>query len=242
MRLHNLFSKLVYSLLLGFSGPIWAVDNNGKHHASTLVGQAFDVKTNDLLYTEYHKLSKDENERQIRKVEYYDASNQLIASKTNQASDNPLMPRFKLEDYRNEYTEEALLKNGQWYLEKKDYEERSYQLLPTPRYQPVIDIGFHDLILKEWDALLAGETIRFSFAAAARMSWVNFRLVPTKVTDDQLVMEIRLNSRWLAWLVKPIELTYDRQYKRLSTYRGLTNIQDSDSHGIRAQILYSYHD
>lgn len=242
MRLHNLFSKLVYSLLLGFSEPIWALENGDNSTDFNLVGQAFDIKTNNLLYTEYHRLSKDDSDRQIREVEYYDASNQLIARKTNRTTSNPLMPKFKLEDYRNEYSEEALLKNGQWYLEKRDYDEQSYQLLPEPKYQPVIDIGFHDLILQEWETLLAGETVRFSFAAAARMSWVNFRLVPTKVTDHQLVIEIRLGSRWLAWLVKPIELTYDRQSKRLNAYRGLTNIQDSNSHGIRAQIQYSYHD
>jgi hypothetical protein len=51
---------------------------------------------------------------------------------------------------------------------------------------------------------------------------------------------MRLKSRWIAWLLDPVFLSYDIKSKRLLTYRGLTNIRTIDGDGIKAEIRYTY--
>jgi hypothetical protein len=87
---------------------------------------------------------------------------------------------------------------------------------------------------------MEGDTINFSFAVPSRLEWIDFRLIPLAQKDGTLTVEMRLKSRWIAWLLDPVFLSYDIKSKRLLTYRGLTNIRTIDGDGIKAEIRYEY--
>ncbi len=88
--------------------------------------------------------------------------------------------------------------------------------------------------------MLSGKEVSFSFASAARQDLVGFRLERTSLDDRQLVLSMRLKSRLLAWLLDPIELTYERDSQRLLRYRGLSNMMDSAGNTYHTDIRYEY--
>lgn len=206
----------------------------------SFTGEAFGLKSGNLLYRETHQLTLSDGQPVSGIVEYSDPDGNLIARKTNRYRANPATPDFDLQDRRSDYREQASLSQDSWTLSRTENGETERKTPGNPRYQAVVDAGFDEFVRQHWDALLKGDTVPFSFAVPARLDWIDFRLIPEKVTDTTLTVEMKLKSRMLAWLLDPIRLTYDRDTKRLLTYRGLTNIRDASGEGIHAEIRYRY--
>ncbi len=196
-----------------------------------------------LLYCEKHLLQLRGDKPYRRNVSYFNADGKLIAQKENQYFSNPAAPDFRLQDLRHHYHEQARYNDDGSLLlslqENSAAEEQKTLLTELPE-NLVIDAGFDEFVRLHWQSLLSGKEVSFSFASAARQDIVNFRLEKTSLDDRQLVLSMRLKSRLLAWLLDPIELTYERDSQRLLRYRGLSNIMDSTGNTYHADIRYEY--
>jgi hypothetical protein len=206
-------------------------------------GTARDINdSNRVLYRESHRLTL-QNQRPVsREVEYHDANGRLLATKTNRYGDNAAIPEFTLTDARKEYREQAVFQGDELTLsltEQGNSSRKTFRELPDDL---IIDAGFDDFVRQHWPALINGERVDFHFASAARQDLIRFRLEPQASDNNELVLSMRLSSRLLAWLLDPIELTYDKTSQRLLRYKGLTNIQDDTGTTFKAMIDYQYHD
>lgn len=221
-------------------------------------GTAYSLDNDQILYREDHTLTMKDGQPIERTTLYYDADNQLFAEKNNRyrsqfnnsdsnnsdsnntGSDNSATPDFMLTDDRYGYSESMEQDGKRWRVEYKEPEESGNKILSKPDYTPVIDAGFDEFVRAHWNDLMEGDTVNFSFAVPSRLEWIDFRLIPLAQKDGTLTVEMRLKSRWIAWLLDPVFLTYDIKSKRLLTYRGLTNIRTMNGHGIKAEIRYTY--
>jgi hypothetical protein len=221
-------------------------------------GTAYSLDDDQILYREDHTLTMKDGQPIERTTLYYDADNQLFAEKNNRYrsqfnnpdsnnadsnnadSDNPATPDFMLTDDRYGYSESMEQDGKRWRVEYKEPKESGNKILSKPDYTPVIDAGFDEFVRAHWNDLMKGDTVNFSFAVPSRLEWIDFRLIPLAQKDGTLTVEMRLKSRWIAWLLDPVFLSYDIKSKRLLTYRGLTNIRTIDGDGIKAEIRYEY--
>ncbi|MEQ3692299.1 MAG: hypothetical protein ABNH16_16340 [Thalassolituus sp.] len=221
-------------------------------------GTAYSLDNDQILYREDHTLTMKDGQPIKRTTLYYDADNQLFAEKNNRyrsqfnnsdsnnsgsnntGSDNSATPDFMLTDDRYGYSESMEQDGKRWRVEYKEPEESGNKILSKPDYTPVIDAGFDEFVRAHWNDLMEGDTVNFSFAVPSRLEWIDFRLIPLAQKDGTLTVEMRLKSRWIAWLLDPVFLTYDIKSKRLLTYRGLTNIRTMNGDGIKAEIRYTY--
>lgn len=213
-----------------------------KRQTFTYRGDAYDMKSGDLLYRELHTVYLQNEQPRERRVRYERANGELLASKTTRYGENPFAPDFTLSDARDGYQEEAYQDGNRRRLTLKESALSKPQTdrLKSPALTAVVDAGFDEFVRSRWDSLLQGKSASFSFAVPSRQEYIDFRLVPTKVTNDSLEVEMRLKSRLLAWLLDPIKLTYGRDNKLLMRYRGLTNIRDDNGRSISADIRYRY--
>lgn len=216
-------------------------------------GTAYSLDDDQILYREDHTLTMKDGQPIERTTLYYDADNQLFAEKNNRYrsqfnnpdsnntdSDSPATPDFMLTDDRYGYSESMEQDGKRWRVEYKEPKESGNKILSKPDYTPVIDAGFDEFVRAHWNDLMKGDTVNFSFAVPSRLEWIDFRLIPLAQKDGTLTVEMRLKSRWIAWLLDPVFLSYDIKSKRLLTYRGLTNIRTIDGDGIKAEIRYTY--
>ena len=221
-------------------------------------GTAYSLDNDQILYREDHTLTMKDGQPIERTTLYYDADNQLFAEKNtryrsqysnsdstnsdsyNSGSDNSATPDFMLTDDRYGYSESMEQDGKRWRVEYKEPEESGNKIHSKPEYTPVIDAGFDEFVRAHWNDLMEGDTVNFSFAVPSRLEWIDFRLIPLAQKDGTLTVEMRLKSRWIAWLLDPVFLTYDIKSKRLLTYRGLTNIRTMNGDGIKAEIRYTY--
>jgi hypothetical protein len=204
------------------------------------------LKSDEPLYSETHCLSGD---ALAREVIYRNVEGQLIAHKILSYSTGPTTPSFVQHNFYSQESIEVELKLDEVTMTVKDENSsgpaRVISTRTSANLPVVIDAGFDAFVTGNWDSLVAGENKSFQFPFAARESLVKLRIKPTSCTYDtesDQCFRLEMNNWLLRMLVAPIELGYDAKLKRLTRYRGLSNIGDGKGEGLVVDIRYNYQD
>ncbi len=122
----------------------------------------------------------------------------------------------------------------------------------------VIDAGFDNFVRQQWQALIDGDTVSFSFAVPARgvavamsikplgkkkcAALVSDSTVSESTASDSTVQCFQLSPKNLIYKVflKPIQLAYDSESRRLLAFKGLSSIKDNDNNAQVVLIRYRY--
>ncbi len=227
--------------LLVIAGPISAGDKIGE-----TIGMAYDLETDEFLYSETHCVSEDSAKREVL---YTDAEGTLMASKLLDYSSGVTTPSFVQHNlYSSEFIEVGF-EQGMVSMAIIDADSReilkSAQAQPSQKLPIVIDAGFDSFVRQHWDSLVAGESHEFQFPLADRETLVELRIQRlgcsySSQTDQCFRLDV---ANWLLRiLVKPIELGYDQEARRLTRFRGLSNIGDANGNGLVVDIKYDYGD
>lgn len=206
------------------------------------VGNAFDPNTGELIYKEHHKVSLNQNQEYLKaQVIYKDKQGEVFAQKQLDFSDALLVPKVSFTDTRSQVT---LNIQRQQDVVMIQYQDQRDSLKADVRYQQkmVVDAGFDQLLLENWDKVLSGETLKFDFLAPTRGQLIGFSLIPTIQTDSIIQFDLEPSNFLISLLVDPIKLTYDKRNRRILRYEGLTNIEDISQDGeyFVAKIEYEY--
>jgi hypothetical protein len=206
--------------LLVIAGPISAGDKIRETVGMATVGMAYDLKTDELLYSETHCVSEDSAKREVL---YKDAEGKLMASKLLDYSSGATTPSFVQHNlYSSEFIEVGF-EQGMVSMAIIDADSReilkSRQAQPSQNLPIVIDAGFDSFVRQHWDSLVAGESHEFQFPLADRETLVELRIQTlgcsySSQTDQCFRLDV---ANWLLRiLVKPIELGYDKEARRLT--------------------------
>jgi len=228
-------------VLLVFVEPIGADSKIGE-----TVGLAYDLKSDELLYSETHCVSEDGTQRDVI---YKDAESKLIASKQVDYSSGVTTPSFVQHNlYSSEFIEVGF-EQGMVSMVIIDADSRetlkSAQAQSSQKLPVVIDAGFDEFVRQNWDSLVSGESHEFQFPLADRERLVDLRIKPlgcSYVTQTDQCFRLDVANWFLRMLVKPIELGYDSKSRRLTRFRGLSNIGDENGNGLVVDIKYDYAD
>jgi hypothetical protein len=221
-------------------------------HANNLVaqtlGEAFDLNSNQPLYSETHCVSGD---ALTREVIYKDPENQLIAYKVLSYATGSNTPSYvqhnvhsqdsiavELEQERQEIIFTATDAN-------RPDQPSVASVKPSAASPVVIDAGFDAFVRENWQSLVAGESKQFQFPFAARESLVELSIASAScsyATDTDQCFSLELNNWLLSMLADPIELGYDAKLQRLTRFRGISNISDDAGEALAVDIHYRYDD
>ena len=198
-------------------------------------GFAFDRKTDRFLYTEtnYHRYrGQDWLEGRIG---YFDANGRELGRKKLTASSAPLIPLSQMElTARGGYAEgiTAVYAYGVT-LFRRNYGAKSAVETRMPREGLMTaDYGFHTLLRRELDKLLAGQTVTFRFVAAGQLDWFRFRARRTGELQYAGVPSVHFilePDSLLRLIVDPLEVTFDPKRGRTLEYRGVSSLHDPES-------------
>ena len=240
MRSRDFSSLMIASLMLSLSSPLAANAKLGE-----TVGLAYDLKSEELLYRETHCISADGFDHEVI---YQDNDGKLIARKLLDFSTGATTPSFVQHNHYSSESIQVALADGQVsmaIIDSDGAQSKAAVARPDDSSPIVIDAGFDEFVREHWDQLVSGESREFQFPFADRSSLVELRIQPLTCSyDTQTDQCFRLDlSNWLLRvLVKPIELGYDSDSRRLTRYRGLSNIGDENGNGLQVDIRYSYED
>ena len=211
-----------------------------------VIGEAFDLDSSVPLYTETHCVSDNALKHDVL---YRDMAKELIAHKALNYSTGPLTPSFVQHNFYSQEVIAVELIQDQLIMtvEAAGNPEPQEFLFPVSQASMpiVIDAGFDNFVTQNWNALVDGQSKEFQFPFAARESLVDLRVKAARCSysneTDQCFI-LRLDNWLIGRLVSSIELGYDSVLKRLTRFRGLSNIGDAKGAGQSVDIRYRYQD
>jgi hypothetical protein len=213
----------------------------------TFVGHAYDLERGDLLYREVHQEEVLGDGGILLRTVYECPQGSTIAVREVDYANDPLAPRFRLDDLRGGYSEGLHREDGDLIVYRRlpdapgpeERRIRSSGLL-------VADAGFDRLITTAWDRLVAGERVRADFVVPSRLRTLG--LVATLETRGTLAGEpvvtfrMRFTNPLVRLLVGPTRVTYHAQQRVLMRYEGLSNLTGADGDTMRVRIDFPVRD
>ncbi len=236
--------------------PVWAAKSilasfllgltPGISVAAETVGEAFDLASNELLYRETHCVDET---GEARDVIYRNVDGELIAVKRVDYRSGRITPSFEQQNLYSSETIRVELDDGMLtmaILDSANAEPKKVKsTAPTGEIPVVIDAGFDEFVRAHWDQLLEGDDKTFLFPFASRASLVKLQISPTAcsyATETDQCFQLEMSNWLFRMLAAPIELGYDPATRRLTRYRGLSNIGDGSGGGQEVDIQYRYSD
>ena len=207
-------------------------------------GSAFDADTNKLVYTEVHQLALAADEVLERWVSYRCPNGRAFARKRVQRSRLPAVPSFALEDRRLDYSEGLEVGSDKVavFVREAGNKATIREVLEDVPSNLVADAGFDVFVRDQWDALVAGETVRFEFLVPSRLDFLGFKVRQTgeDTIDGRAVRTFRLAlGGVLGLVVSGIDVTYDAESRTLLRFSGLSNVRGPDGDNYVVRIDFS---
>ena len=216
--------------------PVWALADSPPR----LVGEAFSMSSGELLYREFHSFSQD---RLDHHVSYRTADDKPLAEKVIDYRFGESSPAFTQTSFDNRSLVAINWDNSDLVMRYQAgaKPEKNYRV--KTRQPLVIDAGFNNFVRKNWQRLLAGESVKLYYAAANRDQLLKLRI---KISDcfypgaTDVCFSINSANALLRLLVPDIELGYNQQTRQLSRFRGAGNILDKEGKALKVDIHYEY--
>ena len=210
-------------------------------------GKAYNPETSQLIYTEKHRITLDDNGEYVEGVvEYVNAEGDVFAAKNISYDASPVAPSFTFYDYRTNHQVEVGRDNQKISLLSKQGSDEKRDLVDiSSEEKVVVDAGFDRFIYYNWDKLIDQKGASFAFLAISRAMLVDLDINETSKDGETITYKVQPSNFILSLLVDPIELTYDAKTQRLLRFEGLTNIPKSLNGSVQdenyvAVIQYHY--
>lgn len=232
------FNRYFY---LAISLATFAVCSNAQAKSETLIGTALSLDTGALVYTENHTLSN-EGGQQVMRTHYLDPERQSLANR-EVFYDAGRVSSYQLTQSNISYREAVSRTQNtvDFAVDGEQLQRKSATIKGD--LDVVIDAGFNELILRHWDALLAGEKLTFSFASTAQLDLVRLQIVhDDNLSSEQVAMFSMTAANVLyRMLMKPIKAGFYRDTKQLAYYRGASNLKDRNGDSFKVEISFANH-
>ena len=214
-------------------------------------GYAYNEDGSTLLYTEHHEQHLERGQPIQWEVSYRAVNadvmgakpGEIIARKQFDFSNNPTVPVYTLELLGKGYKEGIRHDEKGWRMFKRASKNAETET-ESFNYKPPMaaDSGFDPFVKNNFKALLAGDTVKFDFAAAGSLTTVGLRAF--KVADTQfngepaVKFKAELSSLFRFVIDVAIEMTYHPESKKLLQYQGVSNMHNAEGNTFPVIIKY----
>lgn len=227
--------------------PDWATGRLSEGKSPKVIGVAYDLKTREILYREYHFYSPDGVYHQVT---YKSPEGQLWVDKTINYSAGFVGPQYYLNSYTAQDSLGIIWSGNKLQVMDKNFNKTALDIKAVSDDTPlVIDAGFDHFVKNNFSSLVAGESLSFYFPIAKRELLAKLRIANNSCSyssglDETPHQCFKLEvANWvLRLLVAPIELGYHRESQQLLRYRGLSNIENLQGQSQVVDIHYHYSD
>jgi hypothetical protein len=204
------------------------------------VGAAHAAGDGRLLYREHHWTYAQAGSPR-RLVLYRCPDGAAFARKLVDAAPGAGTPDIEFTDGRDGYAQQVTRAGGAIAVRVREPGRDERQVSLPARADAVIDAGFDAYVRTHWQALAGRRSRTVPFLVPDRGDWLDFRVrhVGDAVEGQRAVRRMRLSlSAWYGFAVPAIDLTYERDTRRLLRFEGLGFVRDHRGNNPRVRIEF----
>lgn len=196
---------------------------------------------NQLAYKEKHKVVvSPEGLYQTLATDYLDDKDTSFGSLRSDFSKNKLIPDYQFENSRIQLKEKVTKSEDGKKLIVDITERGRREVFELPIVEnAVMGQGFHNLIMARFEDLKE-KPLEVNFIIPRKKDYFRFKIEKVKSTGEAVELSLRPSHFLLKAIVPRISVTYHAQTKKLLSFHGMTNIEDSNGDVIKAAIGYNY--
>lgn len=209
------------------------------------IGYAYDLKTNELIYTEIYKETYKDRKHIFTKNVYKDKNKMIIGYRESNYSKNPFIPEFSLKNYKIGYEEGCIVseKGFRLYHKEKDKNVKFSEVFPFSD-EIVVDSGIHHFVLKHFEDLKNNKVLKVKIGIPSQLKLFPF-LIKKEMEYQQngrnlMRIKIYIDNFFVSMLVDPVLVDYDIDKKVFFQYIGISNIYDENYKSYRARMVFEY--
>jgi hypothetical protein len=235
---------------------------------ANFIGYAYDLETNELVYTEHHTYIN----TLLHEVHYKETSGDVFATKEIDYKHSYFAPDFIQQNSRNgekidikrksQRDDEDSIEYRIQYQEnsKKDLQKETIEYSP----KLIIDAGFDHFIPQNWQALNDGKKLTIDYLIPSRQDYYELTIKketcktksrfkannqPSSGFESEHCFSISASSFFIGLFSSQLELTYgkkkdsegnNRNNIKLISFQGRSNISDSEGNYQDVNIVYQY--
>jgi hypothetical protein len=224
----------LWAALLAPSAAADSSAGGARYKPADMLGKAFRPGSDELLYRERHQYTINASGQLEHQVDYSQANGEPWAHKRLFYQGRATAPSFTLTDTLQQESVAVTLTDNTIAV-KHDQNEAQHRYQLNKKSPLVIDAGFDAFIKRHWRSLSNGQAEAFYFLLPRREKLVKLRLTPQPCRefepDQHLCLALEVNNWLLRLLVESIELTYQRDPRRLVRYLGVSNLRFAPEQG-----------
>lgn len=206
-----------------------------------VVGTAYSPGSDQILYTESYTTDSATQAQ----VKYNGAEGELLAEKQLDFSHDRHAPDVIRKDYRLDLSLTITTEDDITTMRAKRNGEAPLDATLEVDDKLVIDAGFDFFVQDQWRDLMARKEIKFRYLLPARKTAIKLKLKQRdcKAGQQQRVcFQVKATNWFVAALMPPIDLEYDKNSLRLLRFSGFGQLPDSNGKNQEVDIHYRYPD
>lgn len=201
-----------------------------------------------LAYTEKHVVSMGPDDKVVSSsTEYLDALGVVISILKTDYQNSLTAPAHVLEDLRNQSRHgiRVVENNTVMFYQEKDKSEQTKIVSSQNKSEDAIVVGcqgLHYYILENLEDIRKKRRLKLDFLITGNLETYRFDLNLVKDDKESGMAEFEINiHNWFLRLFAPkLIVRYDTKLKRITYYKGLSNIPDSKGKMQNVAITYQY--
>lgn len=219
----------------------WALAAPGRYE---LRGSASDARSGKPVYTEVHRLERDERgfDRRIE-TDYVAPDGRVIARIRSDFAKDLHAPDTEFSDLRHGIEQKAVLDVGARKLEvTRTQNGATKKATLAAKGDFIVGQGFNNYVKSRFAELEAGRKMLLRFAVLEELDDFAFQALKQPATkenpEERATFALSLDSWLLRQFVSSIQVSYDRKDKALRRYEGLSNLLNDEQKGWAVVIDY----
>lgn len=204
-------------------------------------------KKGEVVYIENHISRFKDGKLESITTQYSSPKNGVVfAELSSDFSDSAYFPYSSFLDTRFEHIEnvEKTDKNNEYLIKtRKNKKKKLKTEMFTPSKEVVGGQGLHNFVLRNFDKFKKkNHREKVNFFIPVKCKSYLFSIVVKKITKTDLILNVEIKNWFIRLFAPTIRVSYDLKTKRLTSYKGLSNIGDKKGKGQNVEITYEYFD
>ena len=148
------------------------------------------------------------------------------------------MPTYVFKDLQRNYEEGLRFRDGSYYIFSKDSKEGEKEQRLNSAASVFSCQGWHYYVVENLERIERGDVFKIKLIFPNKLRAYDFKIQKVSSEGDTVRVKVKFANWLVSWAVPQLDLLYSKEQRKLTEYRGVSNIFDAEDDLQEVTITY----